>query len=202
MQFCKDFFCSCSWGFVWTQNSLPLSSARDSGSTFGHLSVRGWSHSYLTCGKVLDLLLSKWPRSHSVVRCIVSWWFADLLRHRQGFTAVMLFCLATAACMLSVCRMWFGTVNALCNLHFVLYLSSNLSNSDAMELQCSYHSSVVCVSGCHRRTAHYPVKRGLLFRVLLSGRKQLCEMLWNWRQATLNMFILLKHGTSTVFFIQ
>lgn len=113
----------------------------DSGSKFCDVLVRVWSHSYLTCGEVLDLLLSKWPRGHSVVQLIVFWWFANLGPHMGDLTAGLLFvwprlhaCFRSAGCV-SEQLMRCG------NLHFIsFFLSLNLSSSDAMEMQCSYHS--------------------------------------------------------------
>lgn len=64
----------------------------NSGSKFCDRSVRVWSHSDLTCGEVLDLLLSKWPRGLSVVQLIVFWWFADHgPPHTGDLTTVLLF---------------------------------------------------------------------------------------------------------------
>lgn len=84
----------------------------DSGSKFWDPSVRLWSHSYLTCGEALDLLLSKWPRGQSVVQLFVLVVCRPWSSHR-GFDGRAVVCLAAAACMLSICRLCFGTVNAL-----------------------------------------------------------------------------------------
>lgn len=69
-----------------------------------------------------------------MVQLIVFWWFADLGPHIGDLTAGLLFVwlllharFQSAGCVLEQ-LMFCG------NLHFILFLSPNLSNSDAMEM--------------------------------------------------------------------
>lgn len=113
---------------VWYQNRIV---SLGSSPEFRDLLLTVWSHSYLTCGEVM-VPYSKWPRGHSVVQLIVLWWFADLGPHIRYLMGVLVVCLVTAGCVsehLMACG----------NLLFILSLSPNVSNGDALGVQCSYH---------------------------------------------------------------
>lgn len=146
----------------------------DSGSNFWDLLGWVWSHSYLTCGEVLDLLPSKRPWGHCVVQLIVFWWFADLGPHIENFYCTAVVCLAVATCTLPICRLCFGTVNALWPFafHFVPVPKhiQQWYNGQPMLLSQQI-SAELCLSRCYSHMAHLQCKEGLMLGLLSEKKK-------------------------------
>lgn len=117
MVFSKTFCCSLFHGLDTIFRAKARSCLGDFGSEFWDLSVGVWSHSYLTCGEILDLY---YPNGHEVTLWSNSLCFGGLptlvLAWRFEGSAVV--CLAFAPCLLSICRLCFGTVNALWQFAF------------------------------------------------------------------------------------
>lgn len=138
----------------------------------------------------VTLQMTTWPLcgpAHCVV-VVGRPWSSD-----RGFDGSAVVCLAAATCMLSICRLGFGTVNALWELAF--YFVSvpkpiqQWCNRDVMLLSQPV-SSELCVSRCYRHMSHLHCRKASCLGYYLKEKTALRRCEAERRLAFLNIFIL------------